>query len=210
MLKRSLLLTLLFLLAGGLAWFNPAPTPEQQQQSRWIKVNASGKHLPAWAGPWKCVFDSSTQLLWEVKSYAEDIHDHQCSFSWFVNGKGSAKAGDCFIEGEASDTQDLITAANARSYCGNTRWRLPTEAELQTLLYNQPKPGEPLIARDYFPYAKRAPYWTSNAGHVLLEKHFQHLKEGAIAIDFATGESKSMPYRNATFVRLVSSIDKEL
>lgn len=206
MLGRSLLLVTLLILATVVAWLNPVPVPEQPEQLRWVKVDGEGNSLTAWSGPWKCVFDTSTKLLWEVKSYREDIHDHQCSFSWFYEGKGVAKGGDCFIEGEASDTRDLVAAANASRYCGSKLWRLPTEHELQTLLHDQPMPGGPMAALDFFPYTKHGPYWTANRGQP-LKGHFQYLAEGATSVNFATGESQNMPYKIAAFVRLVSSVE---
>lgn len=184
-------------------WLNPAPTPEPPGYLRWIKVTNKGESLPAWSGPWKCIYDNETQLMWEVKSYAEDIFDHQCSFSWYSKGRGANKKGDCFIEGEAADTHDLITAANNQKLCGRNNWRLPTEAELQTLLYKHAKPGEPKIARDFFPYAKNGPYWTADEGQVHTD-NYRQASRGAIAIDFTNGGSEAMPYKTAAFTRLVS------
>jgi len=209
MLVRACLIGFFCLSIGLFVYLNPVPQPEKNKQARFIKISEGGQPMAAWAGPWDCVWDTKTRLLWEVKSYREDIHDHQCSFSWFNQSRGTQKGGaekrgDCFIEGQASDTSDLVQAANKMRYCGSMDWRLPSEEELKTLIYKDPKPGEPLIPRDYFPFAKNAPYWTAN-GNQKLEGHFQYLKEGAMSINFATGESQSMPYDSATFVRLVTS-----
>lgn len=203
MVKRALLVLSLFIFVAILIRLNPPAKPELPQQTRWVKIDNNGEPMAPWAGPWRCVLDPKTQLLWEVKSYIEDIHDHQCSFSWYQEGIGAAKKGDCFIEGEASDTRDLIHAANAQGLCGVNNWRLPTEAELASLIYKTPKPDEPKMARDFFPFAKNGPYWTSTHEQPLTG-HFKHLKKGAVAINFATGERQVMPYKNTAFVRLVA------
>jgi hypothetical protein len=192
--------------AGTLAlftWLSPRPIPTEASNLRFVKVDQNGQAISLWAGPWQCVHDSSTGLLWEVKTYKEDIHDHQCSFSWYQEGFGTGKGGDCFIEGEASDTSDIIRSANSVQQCGSAFWRLPTEAELKSLIITRVKPGQPFINNSYFPYTKNGPYWTSN-GFVQLTGHFEYLGEGARAIDFSTGKAYTMPYKHANFVRLVA------
>lgn len=200
--QRFFLLTLIVLISTGYAWFVPLESPQATQNPRWVKIDSNGKQLQSWQGPWKCVQDKQTGLIWEVKSYVEDIHDMQCSFSWFDGQKGSKKKGDCFIEEQGSDTCDLIRKSNAEKRCGITNWRLPTEAELRTLLIERPLPGDVCIARDYFPYTQRGPYWSADAGKP-LRGHYHYLKEGAVSVNFVTGKSQTMPYRDTTFVRLV-------
>lgn len=202
--QRLLLLTFMVAAVFGYAWFTPPEVPQKPKSPRWIKIDGNGKELDAWKVPWKCVLDRQTGLVWEVKSYAEDIHDKQCSFSWFDGKKGAKKKGDCFIEGQSSDTYDLIQLSNEEKRCGITNWRLPTEAELRTLLIETPLPGDVHIARDYFPYTQRGPYWSADAGKPLLG-HYKYLKEGAVSVHFITGQRRTMPYRDATFVRLVAS-----
>lgn len=207
MILRFLLLFFTMLALLGYAWFAPPEIPRSPKKTRLVKVDGIGKLLAPWAGPWKCVMDTETGLLWEVKSYAEDIHDKQCSFSWFNGQKGESKLGDCFIEGQGSDTLDLIRQSNKEKRCGVKGWRLPTETELRTLLIDIPLPGDVNIAHDYFPYTQRGPYWSADMGKQ-LSGHYRYLKEGAVSVDFFSGKSHVMPYRDATFVRLVVSILK--
>lgn len=207
MIFRFFLLLFMLLAMLGYAWFTSYETPQYYKKTRLIKVDGIGKQLAPWAGPWKCVMDTETGLLWEVKSYTEDIHDKQCSFSWFDGQKGESKQGDCFIEGKGSDTLDLIRQSNKEMRCGVNGWRLPTEAELRTLLIDIPLPGDLYIAHDYFPYTQRGPYWSADTGKQ-LSGHYQYLKEGAVSVDFVTGKSSVMPYRDVTFVRLVVSVLK--
>ena len=205
MVKRTLIL---IVLTGGvlaLAWFNPPPLPGLHN-ARFIKIAPDGRELHAWGGPWSCVLDSDTGLVWEVKSYAEDMHDYQCSFSWFDGNTGVADGGSCFTENGKSDTRDLVEYANETARCGMEGWRLPREQELRTLLSETPLPGDLLIARDYFPYIQRGLYWTSNV-EVPLTGYFERLGKGAVSIDFKDGRSREMPYRDAAFVRLVVTLE---
>lgn len=202
MIKRTLLLATLIGLVLVVAWLNPPPLPGLPGDARFIKIAPDGQELNAWEGPWSCVLDTQTGLLWEVKSYAEDLHDFQCSFSWFDGQTGEAGGGSCFAGSGRSDTRDLVEYANETVRCGASGWRLPTEQELRTLLSDTPLPGDLLIARDYFPYAQRGLYWTSTA-EVPLTGHFQRLGKGAISVDFKDGRSRKMPYRDTAFVRLV-------
>ena len=203
MIRRTLILILLTVGVLALARFNPPPLPEPPGNPRFVKIAPEGQELGPWEGPWSCVLDSRTGLVWEVKSYAEDLHDYQCSFSWFDNGIGVADGGSCFTDDEKSDTWDLVEYANSSERCGIKGWRLPTENELKTLLSDTPLPGDVLIARDYFPYTQRGLYWTSDA-EVALTGYFARLGEGAVSIDFKNGRSRKMPYRDAAFVRLVT------
>ena len=172
-------------------------------ESHFIKITQEGKRLPAWGGPWRCVLDTNTHLLWEVKSYVEDLQDQQCSFSWFNGTEGVAKKGDCFIEGEGSDTQDLINFANAQKNCGVENWRLPTQKELESLIFKEAKVGNPLIAKEYFPYTHKSLYWTVEHNKTLTGV-FSRFGYGGTLVDFLNGNIQSLPYQNAGFVRLVA------
>jgi len=202
MIRRAFLLFLLITATLVLAWFKPAQLPVTPDDPRFIKITSDGQQIGAWEGPWNCVRDSHTGLLWEVKSYTEDLHDYQCSFSWFDGQFGVENGGSCFTQSGKSNTRDLIEYANEKRRCGTGGWRLPTETELRTLLSETPLPGDLLIERDYFPYVQRGLYWTSTA-EVPLTGYFQRLGKGAISIDFKDGRSRKMPYRDAAFVRLV-------
>ena len=206
MIKRTLILIVLIGGALALAWFNPPPLPGKPDNPRFIKIASDGQELGAWEGPWRCVLDSHNGLMWEVKSYAEDLHDYQCSFSWFDGQTGVADGGSCFTKSGKSDTRDLVQYTNQTKRCGANGWRLPTEQELRTLLSETPLPGDMLIARDYFPYIQRGLYWTLTAD-IPLTGYFERLGKGAISIDFKDGRSRKMPYRDAAFVRLVVNSD---
>ena len=203
MLGRAALLCLLLVGLSTIVWRHPPPLPTPPEHERWQKVDVRGQILPAWGGPWQCVLDRHRGLMWEVKSVAEDLHDQQCSFSWFDGRTGTQQGGDCFGAEQASDTQELIDYANATRRCASRDWRLPTAAELSTLLIDHPQPGAPIIALDYFPFTQSGPYWTADAQQP-LQGFFARLGDGAVAINFKHGDIQRLPYANAAFVRLVT------
>ncbi|MCG8668461.1 MAG: DUF1566 domain-containing protein [Pseudomonadales bacterium] len=204
MIKRLLIVIGIVGVLLGYAALNPFAPGTPPTNIRWIKIDNQGNQLKAWDGPWACVYDKSTKLLWEVKTDMETIHDGYWSYSWFNGDLGAANKGDCYFEEERCDTNDLIRRTNQQLLCGLDQWRLPSEKELMSLVYHKGKPGDPTIAKDYFPQTKRGDYWTS-ASQQPLKGAFKHLGTGATAINFIRGTKANIPYRNAAFVRLVHS-----
>ena len=146
--------------------------------SHWVKLDTSGKPIDNWAGPWSCVLDKKTGLIWENKDDSEGIHDGFWSYSWFEDkgfqdkefgGKtlGVENWGDCHFEKDRCDTQDLITRVKQEKTCGLSAWRLPTADELATLVIDYQQPGEPVIDLSFFPHTKRGDYWTADANKPL-------------------------------------------
>ena len=160
--------------------------------------------MSPWSGPWTCVYDTKTQLLWETKTDNESIHDGYWTYSWNDGARGVKNKGDCYFEKERCDTLDLIDRVKIEKTCGLDNWRLPSSKELLSLVSRETKPGEPLIAKDFFPQTKRGDYWTKDSQQRLTGT-FKYLKEGALAVDFVNGNLTKLPYRNASFVRLVNT-----
>lgn len=184
------------------------PQPGTPEQSRYLKIDINGNRVADWSGPWACVLDRKTHLLWEVKTDSEDIHDGYWSYSWFDGRVGEPNSGDCYFEKDRCDTRDLVDRVNRQRPCGVGGWRLPSTAELQTLLQQQVRPGQAKIAKAYFPHTQKGDYWTGD-GKRELKGHYQHLGRGAAAVSFLDGRVLTLPYRNAAFVRLVTSISKD-
>ncbi|ATC96769.1 hypothetical protein PTUN_b0369 [Pseudoalteromonas tunicata] len=204
--KNRMLLSLMLLGLIGFLSYRDHSLPLQTQDSRWQKINRAGVKLSAWQGPWSCVYDLEQHLLWEVKTNDESIHDGDWTYSWFIAQQGQANSGDCYFEQARCDTTDLINRSNQTQLCGVQGWRLPTQAELTALLQHHDRVGQVHVATDYFLHLKHGDYWTSNANQP-LSGIYQHLKQGAIAINMSQGSVVTLPYRNAAFVMLVSDVN---
>ncbi|MBQ4845889.1 DUF1566 domain-containing protein [Pseudoalteromonas sp. MMG005] len=181
------------------------PTQKSHMHPRYIKISAEGKPLKPWQGPWACVYDKEKQLLWEIKTDNESIHDGYWTYSWYQNQKGVANFGDCYFESNRCDTADLLRHTNENGLCGVQTWRLPSSEELASLVEPPSRPGNTHIAHDFFLHIQHGDYWSSEQTNK-LSKHFNQFKEGAKSVNFHTGTSMTLPYRNAAFVMLVSSV----
>jgi hypothetical protein len=204
--RRAIGLAFGLVVIGSLSWRLSGDKP-QPIDSRWQKLDKDGLPMAVWAGPWACVLDNNTGLIWENKLDDESIHDGYWTYSWYSDSnkvpEGVENMGDCYFESSRCDTQDLIRRANQQKTCGIDSWRLPTVAELNTLVKLDGRPGSATIATDFFPKTHRGDYWTKQSG-VQLSVPFKHLSPGSYAINFGTGQVYGLPHRNAAFVRLVS------
>jgi len=87
---------------------------------------------------------------------------------WFIsNGDGTITDNQSQLMWQKADSGANVNWTNAKSYCANfaqagkTDWRLPTVAELQTLLdYAKSKPA---VAAAFASSTSSADYWTANA-----------------------------------------------
>ncbi len=207
--KLRILATLLMIAATSIySYVSFNILPVQLEPPRYVKVTNTGEHLMPWQGPWACVADEKTGLLWEVKTDDESIHDADWTYSWFNGQLGAPDKGDCFYQDGRCDTQALIKRTNAQGLCGNHNWRLPTPKELVSLLQNNDRPNQAQIATDFFPRIKNSDYWTISANKS-LDKQYRHLKHGALAFNLFEGKENALPYRNAAFVVLVSKPHRE-
>ncbi|ROS05499.1 uncharacterized protein DUF1566 [Sinobacterium caligoides] len=200
-LLRTFILLLLITIALSCAY---QLEPQSPIDSRYTKLDTQGQAIAAWQGPWSCIVDSQTGLVWENKTDDESVHDALWTFSWYQQGLGVENAGDCYFEKDRCDTADLIRRVNEQQLCGYSSWRLPTSAELLSLVQQRPQTGKAKIANDFFSYTKRGDYWTADA-NIPLQGVYAHLHQGARSIDFIEGKVRDIPYRNAAFVRLVTA-----
>ncbi len=176
---------------------------------RYIKISDKGDEMFQWDGPWACVLDKQQNLLWEVKTDSESIHDGYWTYSWFDGVTGTSNSGDCYFETNRCDTLDLVRKSNQQKLCGITGWRLPSRDELTSLFTDNDRPRANKIATDYFPQIKNGDYWTSTNNQPLAA-HYRHLKVGAIAVNFNQQSTANLPYRNAAFVLLVNDNIKKI
>lgn len=169
---------------------------------RWQKVDALGKTMAVREGPWSCVLDRQTGLLWENKSDNEGTRYATATFSWHdpSSGIGLAATGSCFTEnGEmhGCDTHSHAQLARNERWCGRSDWRLPTAEELQSLLFDTGYASAPRITTGFFPHTGRVPYWTG-------DRHDDGPVTQAVLVDFADGDVFALPLDRVARVRLVS------
>lgn len=91
---------------------------------------------------WACVYDTDTQLLWEVKTTDAGLHDIKWNYTWFNSDvaqsggvAGTSNGGQCWDQLHC-DTEKFVQQVNAIGFCGASDWRLPTASELQSILTN--------------------------------------------------------------------------
>lgn len=151
----------------------------------YTKVSNSGKALPdsavlgSGANDWACTYDSSTKLIWEVKTSDRGLRDKSWVYTWY-DSNSATNDGNAGVENGTyskncdkssyCNTQDFQQRVNAQGLCGSQDWRLPSREELMTLVFcsngtynnvpigNQgeicPKGGtdqQPTINQSYFP-----------------------------------------------------------
>ncbi|MBQ4835538.1 MULTISPECIES: DUF1566 domain-containing protein [Pseudoalteromonas] len=204
MIRRFILSALIITIFIGICLL-PQAQPKLSQHKRFTKVTHDGVLLSPWQGPWACVLDKQNHLLWEVKTDNESIHDGYWTYSWFDGVHGKRNFGDCYYEPDRCDTSDLIRRTNEQTLCAQSNWRLPTAAELNSLIQSPTSPAQPHIANDFFIHIKQGDYWTSEHNRPLPTQYRQK-GVGATAINFHFGKRYTLPYRNAAFVMLVADL----
>jgi len=117
--------------------------------------------------PWDCVRDEVTGLVWEVKTVDGGLRDQNHRYTWYnpdpeENGgaPGARDGGDCG-GGIRCDTRAYVAAVNRNGLCGANDWRLPTRAELRTIVDYQA--DFPAIDTNYFANTIARSFWTSEA-----------------------------------------------
>lgn len=143
------------------------------EPSSYVHLNAKGKkigHHPAQA---RCVMDKNTGLTWELKTTDNSIHSRAKDYRW--GGIGAEKNGSVFF----ADWNLLITQSNKEKLCGFNDWRVPTIAELKSLIITTQQGLR--IDTEYFFDTKDSPYWSSSA--------YGNYPEHAQTVHFGTGNS---------------------
>ena len=129
----------------------------------------------------QCVRDQVTGLIWEGKT-----------------AKGPRSGRNTFTnvgDGRDGDASTYVAYVNSLALCGYTDWRLPTVAELQTLVdYGKPQGGA-MLDLNWLVNAPPARHWTST-------------KDASYAgmvwyVDFAFGRTWQDGVAARNFVRLV-------
>lgn len=181
------------------------------------KLDSHGDELPRDAADFSCVRDNVTGLIWEVKEPAAasvasaSLRAASNYYSWTSEGEGhagnlgeAAPALDGCPDLNNCGTQAYVAAVNAALYCGGGNWRLPTVAELNTLVdFGADKALDPALFRHEPEPALLGHlyYWTVQSS---AEGGGAH---AAWVIDMRDGNDNSLPKRadSRAFVRLVRS-----
>jgi hypothetical protein len=136
--------------------------------------------------------DRLTGLQWEQKTDDGGIHDKDDVYEWSANSPFTAADGPAYTS--------FLTALNGACFAGQCDWRLPTIAELWTILLDEPYPcpTTPCIDTSFFGPTVAATYWTSTAcpfvpptgAYTVLFSNgftFQDAKTSAVAVRAVRG-----------------------
>ncbi len=149
--------------------------------------------------PWSCVRDNVTNLIWEVKTTTTGIHYSENFYQW--GGVTAIGRDHPNREGPYYDPSwnELVEGSNDNALCGLHNWRVPTFAELSSIVNKGETltPFFPAIDNDYFPNTKSYWYWT--ASPVAL------INSAAWIVSFENGYSTDISRDFNAIVRLVRS-----
>ncbi|HIB97330.1 MAG TPA: DUF1566 domain-containing protein [Candidatus Thioglobus sp.] len=160
-----------------------------------FKVSDQGAILNNSSTDQRCILDDKSKLVWEVKLASKGLQNTINTYTWF-DGKTGILNGDyshnCHWATECN-TKNYVKAVNSIKLCQQINWRLPTEAELKTLmLYGD---EDLLINQQFFPNTQLKSYWSSD----------QLNDDIAIDVPFFYGGSKSADKSFDAYVRLVTN-----
>ncbi len=167
----------------------------KQRSTQFSKVGFDGQPLPDSALRWSCARDSKSGLLWETKLFDAGISDVEHRYSWYDPTRstpGFKNRGSCY--GISCDTHAYTEEMNRLGLCGSRNWRLPTFAELETLLDRDY--FNPVINQEIFFNTRGTSYWS--------QSQLENNPEMIMQIDFFNGSSSPAPIHVKLAVRLVS------
>jgi len=113
------------------------------------------------ASNWDCVYDVKTKLYWQNQtSNLNKSTDAANRFQWSNSDNSFGNTTDCKNTlSSACNTLNFVSAANTQKICGLTGWRLPSGAEIRTII--SCSTGKPNVL-SFFPNHQSA-YWTSSS-----------------------------------------------
>lgn len=202
------------------------------------KLDSDGSDLPASAEQWSCVRDNHTGLTWEVKTHYGrppftfipghlmenfGLHDVDHVYSWFDSdmsrnggntGSQQLNCPEWLKHQDVCDTDAFVQKVNNIGLCGASDWRLPTRAELLSLIFlenlkdkffNPEADPTPSVDTDYFPYnsySNTKLYWTSSTSPQFAN-HSEYRGIHALSVGFQGGVVNGRDKSNFLPVRLV-------
>ncbi|WGL15721.1 DUF1566 domain-containing protein [Microbulbifer bruguierae] len=150
----------------------PEEEKDKTEDGRFSKIDKHGNLLPADATNWSCIFDKETKLTWENKIRDSGIHNANNKFTWFdpnvesgIFSGVSVSENTCTFYTESTDTYcstyNLAAKVNGENLCGFSGWRLPSVAELNSIIVNRGSAA--VVNKEFFPNTQKDYYWTSEA-----------------------------------------------
>jgi Protein of unknown function (DUF1566) len=145
----------------------PTPTPEPTTGYGFVPNGSGGNY------GLNCVKDYATGLTWEGKNPNPSVltyagreftnYDNTGSLQKPDRGTGTGTAPSNAEINAITNTIGYKNAVNAIALCGYSDWRLPTKAELLSLVDTSvpSESGPPRINSTWFPYTSHLLYWTS-------------------------------------------------
>ncbi len=181
---------------------------ENGTKPRYLKIDHLGNPLPDSANSWSCIFDTDTQLLWEIKNPSLQGFSQEFTYRWddapllssstdpnsieeinkcpYFSGRGNSN--------ESCTANTFKAATNLMTLCGSNKWDIPTVSELQSIVVSGKY--QPALDERYFPDGKNDFYW-SNEG-------FAYSEFNAWAMNFSIGKVNDVPKNKFIYVRLVT------
>lgn len=134
-----------------------------------VKIANDGSELPDSAAlgtkakDWACTLDTTSGLIWEVKT-TSGLRSQGNSYTWYSSeGRaiGSPSGGSCSAEGRC-DTEKYIADVNSSKLCGASDWRMPKAKELEE--HFAIRLASPAVYASYFPNTTSTYYWSGTPG----------------------------------------------
>jgi hypothetical protein len=124
------------------------------------------------------VTDNLTDLVWEQKTDDGSVHDQHNTYYWTLGAPTYLGDGTAFSV--------FLATLNGSSFAGANDWRVPTFAELMTIL-NQPYPcaTSPCVDSAFGPYSPAAFYWSSTS--YLTSNPYDPYPPSAWHVSFSVG-----------------------
>ncbi len=181
------------------AWsnFSTYKSSEVATESKFTRLNFNGSTHTGTSyssSPWSCVKDSTTKLVWEVKTKSSGIHNKDNTYQWggisAIGRDDTPRVGKYY-----DDWNSLVNGANAESLCGFTNWRVPTPNELRSIVDSDKT--DPSINTAYFPNTVSHFFWSSSPLLRFSNKHasfvvFSHSDTGLFDAYYDRNDDKAV------------------